>query len=456
MVKIEERTIDFVPENERHGKARSLFFIWFGINMSPLTLGTGAVLVINGLSFGWSVLAIILGNLLATLLMAAHSAQGPHLGIPQMIQSRAQFGVFGAIIPLIMVFLMYVGYASSGAVYPPEIVYSLFPECPIPLWALVFISYFIVAIIVIFGYDAIHEGFKWVSIVMGILFAIITISAIMLPVPEGTALGFGKFDLGLFLMGIAIPASWQACYAPYVADYSRYLPKSTKTSHTFWTTYLGASVGATWMMVLGCYIAVVIPSFYDNQMSALAGLFPLPVVFLVISFVLLLVAMTLNLYGLFMSFTSIIEPFTSFKFTRKARVLLILALTVVVCIIGSFAGANFWSFYSAFLSIILYFLIPWTSINLVDFYFIRHGHYDVDAMYNPNGKYGKWNLRTLAVYFLTILVEIPFVSLSFYQGPIAKMLDGGEIAWFVGGVFAAVVYYLVSRKNIIPKDSIQE
>jgi purine-cytosine permease-like protein len=42
--------------------------------------------------------------------MAGHSAQGPKLGIPQMIQSRAQFGYLGASVPLVVVMLMYVGF----------------------------------------------------------------------------------------------------------------------------------------------------------------------------------------------------------------------------------------------------------------------------------------------------------------------------------------------------------
>ena len=452
MVKIEERAVDYVPESERHGKTRSLFYLWFGINMTMLTVSTGAVLVVNGLSLGWSIIAIIIGNLLATLLMAAHSAQGPHLGIPQMIQSRAQFGVYGAIIPLIMVFCMYVGYASSGGIYNPEIVFTLWPDCPIPFNAWVFIFYIITAIVVIIGYDAIHASFKYISYIMGALFLIVTICALRLPVPEGF-FSLGEFKLGLFLMGVSIPASWQACYAPYVADYSRYLPKETKTSHTFWATYLGAAIGASWIMILGCYLAAALPGFYDNQMGTVASLVPLSTIFLLIMLVLMILSLTLNLYGLFMSITTILEPFGNFKFGKKTRIIMITVLTLLVSSIGCFAGDNFWGFYNTFLTIILYFLIPWTSINLVDFYFIRHGHYSVPAMFDPKGEYGGWNAKTLAIYFLTVLVEIPFVSIQgFYVGPIAQLLDGGEIAWIVGGIFAAVVYSLANRNIIIPKD----
>jgi NCS1 family nucleobase:cation symporter-1 len=37
---------------------------------------------------------------------------------------------------------------------------------------------------------------------------------------------------------------------------------------------------------------------------------------------------------------------------------------------------------------LLTFFIPWSAINLVDYYFISKEECDVDALYDPNGKYG--------------------------------------------------------------------
>ena len=48
--------------------------------------------------------------------MALHSAQGPRLGLPQMISSRAQFGVYGAVVPLVLVVVLYLGFAATGTV----------------------------------------------------------------------------------------------------------------------------------------------------------------------------------------------------------------------------------------------------------------------------------------------------------------------------------------------------
>ena len=43
-VTVERRTIDHIPEDERHGKGRDLFTVWFGSNIMLLTIITGALL----------------------------------------------------------------------------------------------------------------------------------------------------------------------------------------------------------------------------------------------------------------------------------------------------------------------------------------------------------------------------------------------------------------------------
>ena len=93
---LEQYTIEQIPLDQRHGKPRDLFTIWFTSNLMPLTIVTGALTTaVFGLNFWASVVAIVIGNLLGAIFMALHSAQGPKLGIPQMIQSRAQYGVLG-------------------------------------------------------------------------------------------------------------------------------------------------------------------------------------------------------------------------------------------------------------------------------------------------------------------------------------------------------------------------
>ena len=91
----ERRTIDVVPDAERHGTPRSQFTLWFGANMQITAIVDGALAVVFGAHALWAIVGLFIGNLAGGAVMALHSAQGPKLGLPQMISSRAQFGVAG-------------------------------------------------------------------------------------------------------------------------------------------------------------------------------------------------------------------------------------------------------------------------------------------------------------------------------------------------------------------------
>ena len=115
-IKAERRTIDVVPDHERHGTPRDQFTLWFGANMQITAIVDGALAVVFGADALWAIIGLLIGNICGGIVMALHSAQGPRMGIPQMISSRAQFGVLGACLPLVLVVLMYLGFAATGTV----------------------------------------------------------------------------------------------------------------------------------------------------------------------------------------------------------------------------------------------------------------------------------------------------------------------------------------------------
>ena len=149
-----------------------------------------------------------------------------------------------------------------------------------------------------------------------------------------------------------------------------------------------------------------------------------------------------------MSVVTTIEPFTKIKGTRKTRVIIILALYVISSLIAIFSTQDFLALYGKFLQVLLFFMIPWTCINLVDFYFVRHGKYNIEAIFDLNGEYGRWNWTTIIIYFVTVAIEVPFVNLNWYVGPIANALGGADLAWIVGGLFSAISYYVLARRQI--------
>ena len=71
-------------------------------------------------------------------------------------------------------------------------------------------------------------------------------------------------------------------------------------------------------------------------------------------------------------------------------------------------------------------LVPWTAINLVDYYLLRHAHYDVDSFFrfatpvdSPVAA-----ADVIGCYVLGIFVQLPFIDTPLYRGFIARAMGG--------------------------------
>jgi NCS1 family nucleobase:cation symporter-1 len=442
-VTIERHSIDYIPAEERHGSPFSLFTLWFSGNMQITTVVTGALAVALGLSLGWAIVAIVIGNLIGGIFMALHSAQGPKMGVPQMIQSRAQFGFYGALLPLILVIIMYIGFFASSAILGGQAL-SAWTGMPIDL-AIILVA-IVCMVLAIYGYDIIHRYESIVSILFALGFIYLTIR--VLTTNSGAHTTPPAFSLGTFLLVVSIIATWQITYGPYVADYSRYLPESTPTAITFWWTYGGSVISSIWMMILGCIaVSVAAKAFNANSVqyivtqagSGIGWLFYLIIILGIIA------ANVLNLYGIFLTTTTAASIPTLRSI--RARIWLIVGATIVGTAVAVLGQGNFIENYTNFLLFLLYFIIPWSAINLIDFYLLRHERYNIAAIFDPNGSYGRFNWRTLLAYVIAIIVEIPFMNSTIYTGPLVAPLGGADITWIVGLIISSVVYYLLMRSQ---------
>jgi NCS1 family nucleobase:cation symporter-1 len=155
-----------------------------------------------------------------------------------------------------------------------------------------------------------------------------------------------------------------------------------------------------------------------------------------------------NIYGGIITTLTIGTNFKDFRSTARLRIvvgLIVGALMLVAAIVGA---GNFVNNLYNYLLILLYFLIPWTAINLTDFYLVRRGQYRTEDFFNKNGPYGLWNWTGLGVYIVTFLIEIPFMSTPHFTGFIAHALNGGDITWIVGTVVAVPLYYYLDRARL--------
>jgi purine-cytosine permease-like protein len=132
--------------------------------------------------------------------------------------------------------------------------------------------------------------------------------------------------------------------------------------------------------------------------------------------------------------------------SRTFRVAVVLATTAGWTLAAISFGGDAVTHLNATLVVILYFLVPWTAVNLVDYFFVRKGHYSIPDLFTPKGIYGAWGARGLLAYAIGLLASLPFfVVPNVYTGPIAARLGGMDFGWLIGLVVASVVYLLVSR-----------
>jgi nucleobase:cation symporter-1, NCS1 family len=443
---VEVRSIDYVPLAERHGKVWSQGPLWFMSNAQIATLAVGTFSTIGGGNLIWSLIAIISGALIGTFFMAFHSAQGPQLGLPQMIQSRPQFGYVGALLVWAFAYLQYAGFNIFNTILGGQALHSTV-HGPIKLWIVV--ATVVAAVIALVGYDLIHGVERWLAFGFLIIFGALTITIFTLSFPSGS-FDLGGFKWTPFLVQFGAVAGYQISWAIYVSDYSRYLPPDVTIRKTFLWTYWGSALGAIWLMCLGAALATwagaanfdTITSIKDSGDTFFSGFGGIALVFSTLG---LISVTALNMYGGSLTLISAIDSFKQVRPTTTIRIATITFTAVLSLIPALLIGENFLTNFEDFLLLVLYLFVPWTAVNLVDYYIVRRGHYAIGEIFNPNGIYGRWGWRGIVSYLVGFAAMLPFLSTSRYTGFVAHDLNGGDISMFVGLPVAGILYYLLGQ-----------
>ena len=447
---IEISTIQPVPDNQRHGKPRDLFTIWFGANIMLLTVITGSLAVsIFQLSFLWATVAILAGNLIGGLFMALHSAQGPQLGVPQMVQTRGQFGSYGSVLVVALVVIMYIGFLASNLVLGGQSLHAILP--PIPAGTGIVVSALLSLVATAFGYNLIHAYTRVMSWLSGLILLGAFLWIIFLHGLPDNFLSRNGFSAVGFLGTVSVGALWQLAYAPYVSDYSRYMPRDCSEKRVFWCSYLGCVLGSVFPMLLGVVVALSMAGVDPVvAMTAMTGGFA--TVIIAVFALGIAAANAMNLYcGVLCTLTLWQTFFSRSSPGARARIATAVVTVLLEVCIALYGQQNFLVNYTNFILMLLYVLVPWTAINLVDYYLVAHGSYDVPSFFRRDGGiYGYYNLRAIFCYLLGIVVQVPFMSTALYTGPAARALGGADVSWIVGLAVVSPVYYLLSRSQVSP------
>jgi nucleobase:cation symporter-1, NCS1 family len=444
-VLIEHKSIDYVTEHERHGRVIDQAPFWFLGNFHFFTIAIGFVGPSMGLSFGFTSLAGALGILFGTIFVAFHASQGAELGLPQMIQSRAQFGYRGVVIVLIGTLFTFIGFNVADSVLMAHGLNGILG------WneaAVILVAAIVATAIAIYGHDWLHRIFRWCFWLCLPLYTWLTLAIATGHVPA-THPAPGGFNWVGFFAQFSASAAYNITYAPSVSDYSRYLPRDTRPSHIIAAVFLGATSAAIWLISLGAWLATRVGAsdglvaLHDAGNALFHGF---GVVMSLASVTALAATMGLNAYSGMLTIVTALNSLFEIRPTPRLRMVAILAIAASWLAITFSITANAIALLFATLTIMLYLLVPWTSVNLVDYFLVRRGRYAITDLFRPDGIYGAWGTRGLVAYALGFLATLPFFVLpDVYTGPAARALQGVDVGWLVGLIVSGGVYFLLSR-----------
>jgi NCS1 family nucleobase:cation symporter-1 len=161
---IEVRSIQPIPDSERHGTVGQQWRLWYACNANFFCIVLGSFAVLLGLNLFWAIVAIVVGSVVGGVLTALHAVQGPRLGVPQMIQSRGQFGFYFGVVLFLMGILLDVGFMGGGLVVGGQSLQEAIPGLPVEAWIAIFALPAVA--LAVWGYRLIHAVQPYLVVIM--------------------------------------------------------------------------------------------------------------------------------------------------------------------------------------------------------------------------------------------------------------------------------------------------
>jgi NCS1 family nucleobase:cation symporter-1 len=437
---VETHHIDMIPADARHGKPWHQFAFWWGGNVNVFNVVLGAVVVSIGLTFWWGLIAIAAGTLIGALLIALHATQGPRLGVPQTIGSRAQFGFYGSAFLFPCVLLINIGFIAAQLVIQAQAMQGATGAVSIPWWILILT---VPAVVIgIFGYRWIHRVMQATAVVVGASLVVMFVQGLRYGSLPAHEMSLARPPAGLFLAGVALLVIDLLSFGPFVSDYTRYLPAQTNGRRLFWAIYAGNVLATFVSCAIGAYLAALLP-----------GLGPVAAIGRVSGpWALVVMAFSLVNAGTFNAYTGAFQVLALGNMWHRFKSMSVWVRLIPFCLVMAAGAAvallgyrSFVANLSSFLDVLLVVFIPWSAVNLADYFMVRRARYDVSAFFVPGSTYGNFAWRGLLAYAAGLAAEWPFVSQPDYTGPLVKALGGADISWLVGWFVSAGVYLLVTQ-----------
>ncbi|WP_327242644.1 purine-cytosine permease family protein [Streptomyces sp. NBC_01320] len=448
--RIEVHGIDHIPERERHGRARDLFAVWAAANVNYLSLVVGGALILMGLSLLQALTVIVVGNLF-WVPVGLLAVSGPASGTPSEVIMRAMFGVRGNRVNIAVTgWVICICYIALNLAAAALAAFSLVekagitPNTGVKTAVVVGIAALTLAISV-YGHATILKLYLPITVVLTAAFAVVAFSV------------FGHADFGYepaepltggslwaaLAGGVTLIASGPLSYTNS-ADFSRYLPRATSPKAIVGWTALGGFLPSVVVTALGAFAATAV-DMTDPQ-TALETILPAwftPV------FLLALVLGTIAINAMTAYSSGLALQAVGVRIRRSLSVIVDgvvgVALTLYALLVS-----NFLDTVSNVLQLTVVLLGPSMAIYATDI-LLRRNRYDGPGLTDETPDSPFWftaGVNWAGALALTAGTAAAALCVNtVYAGPLARALDGVDLALPVGITVASAVYAVMMRRS---------
>ncbi len=449
---IEVRGIDVIPDADRHGEPRELFWLWLAANTAFIYIILGGLMILIGLNVWQSILAVVLGNAFY-ILIGLGGIPGPRAGTPTLIISRAQYGINGNRLSALLNWFNLVAFEainfSIGA-------FALYALAEFAGWQignagkaiLLAIVIFLTFTIALLGHATIvlyQKVFAYALGVAAILLFIFVIPDVNWNYQPESPLP-GTAGLAIFLLGLTIimsgPLSW--CGMP--ADFTRYLPRGTSGRAITLYATIGCFVPAVFLSITAILAGTVVD--ISDPLVSMRELMPnwfYAIFLLIVTFG----TICNNILGVYSSGLSL--QALGLKVRRHQAVLIDAVVGSAMTVYAIFIS-DFLTTLTEFLQFMLWWYAPFMAILVVDIY-LRKGEYDgVELHRYGGGRYwyeGGFQREGMVALIAGIVVAFLFANTTHWQSPISTdVLSGADISALAGLIVGGGLYFLLARRRV--------
>lgn len=264
---VETHGIAPLTTDQRYGHPARLFTVWFAPQVNMTGVFTGTLAIALGLGFWLGLLAMLIGTVLGSAVVAYLSTWGPRTGAGQLPNARMAFGDL-VVVPGILQWGSSIAWDALVGLFGGEALAALLG---IPFWSAVLIVLAVQGVVGFFGYELIHRLQAVLTVILFITFAVFTVKLVsghdivVAPSAAGADLA------GAFVFEVTIALSLAISWASYAADFSRYLPSDSSRWQVFGYSFAGIALAYSFVQGIGIAAAAVIGEHTADGVHAVMG-----------------------------------------------------------------------------------------------------------------------------------------------------------------------------------------